>query len=114
MHKPSIRKVLADSCVGAVAVAGLLVGSVDYVLQASAIPLSRLITFFVTAAAILDIPYFYRSEADHLMWMSSLMILHFAALSLALAWLLSQWIYGAGPIRSLTECRERFMRRQHA
>src|SRR5229473_1227188 len=58
---PSLRKILADSHVSAVAIAVLLFRSLDYAFWALWGPLSPAANFLFKAVAIFDIPYFPRT-----------------------------------------------------
>lgn len=113
--KPSLREVLFRSHVAAVAIAVLLLWGIDAGLRAIWQPLYRVITFLFTAVAILDIPYYSSSLSEKwLLWIPALFNLFFAFLNLAAAWLLSQWVYGVGPFRSLRECAASLKRRNSA
>ena len=109
--KTSLRDVLAQSQVAAIAIAVLLLWGIDALLRALWEPLYRVITFLFTAVAIRDIPYYSFSRADWLLWILALFNLLFAFLSLAAAWLLSQWVHGVGPFRSLRQCVASLKRR---
>ena len=101
--KISLRQILADSHVAAVAIALLLLWSLDGLVDALWVPLSRAIEFLVTAVAILDVPYFSRilTTADRLNLLVVGGYLYSALASFFAAWVLSHWVYGAGPLRSL-------------
>jgi len=105
--KPSLREILADYHVSAVAIAVLLYWSLYWGLSALWSPLARAASFLFTAIAILDIPY------DSFMLTTTLAFLFDAFVCLAAAWLLSRWVYGAGPLRSLSECRTKLTWRNH-
>jgi hypothetical protein len=96
--KPSVRKILADSHVAAVAISVFLLRSLNSV--------------FATVV-VLDVPYFSRSLGypDTLITMAS--YLFDALISFTAAWLLSRWVYGVGPFRSLTRYRSTLTRRNH-
>jgi len=106
----SLRRVLADSHVAAVAVAILLIWSLDYFFQALWWPLFRVASYLLTAIAILDVPYFSLNRPQLLV---DLLNLSSAFINFTAAWLLSRWVYGQGPFRSLSNCRIRFFRRNH-
>lgn len=63
----SLCKVMAKSHVAAVAVAVLLLWSMDLAFRALWEPLSRIAEFLFTAIAILDIPYISHGMADRAM-----------------------------------------------
>jgi hypothetical protein len=114
--KFSLREVLAQSYVAAVAIAVLLLWTLDNVFRALWGPVYRVGTFVYTAVAILRIPYFNPrlDWADRTMLMMTLLYLSGAAVYLLAAWLLSRWVYGMGPLRSLRECRAGFTGRHDA
>jgi len=101
--KISLRQILADSHVAAVAIAFLLLWSLDGLFGALWLPLSRIIDILVAAVAILDVPYFSRilTTADRLNLIVVGGYLYLASASFFAAWALSHWVYGAGPLRSL-------------
>ena len=105
--KPSLREILADSHIPAVAIAVLLVWSLDSVFRALWDPVSRAATFLFTAVAILDVPYYSHTltGADRLALITTFAYLFSAFINLAAAWLLSHWAYGVGPIKSLSKYR---------
>lgn len=113
--KPSLREILADSHISAVAIAVLLVWSLDAVFRALWGPLSRAASFLFTAVAILDIPYFSRTPtlADRAMLITTFSYLFSAFINIAAAWVLSRWVYGVGPLRSLSKYRTKLPRRNH-
>lgn len=114
--KTSLRQILADSHVSAVAIAVLLIWSFDSVFEALWGPILNAAGFLFNVVAILGLPYipptFGFSQRFVLL---SIGIFLFNALScLAAAWLLSRWVYGTGPFGSLKSYRERLVRRSHA
>jgi hypothetical protein len=114
--KLSFRRVLADSHVAAVAIALLLLWSLDAVFSALWPPLFRALQFAFTAIAILDIPYFSRTftVADWSMLTIGLAYLYSSVVSLSVAWLLSKCIYGTGPLRALARYRSRLVGSKNA
>lgn len=112
----SLRQVLADSHVAAVTVAVLLLWSLDGAFRALWVPVSRAVEFLFTALAILDIPYFSRTltAVDRWRLISAFYFLYSPIVSFPAAWLLSRWVYGIGPIRSLVMCCSKLTRRKHA
>jgi len=112
----SLRRVLADSYVAAVAIAVLLLWSLDSAFRGLWDPVYRLGVFLLTAIAIRDIPYLppTPTAADHFMLISSSYFLYSAIASLSAAWLLSRWVYGTGPLCSLARCRSKLVVRNHA
>jgi hypothetical protein len=113
--KPSLRKILADSHVSAIAIAVLLFRSLDSAFWALLGPLSPAAIFLFKAVAILDIPYFSRTltVSDHLTLYVALSNLFNSFIYLAAAVLLSRYVYGMGPLRSLSKYRSRLARRNH-
>jgi hypothetical protein len=113
--KPSLHEILASSHIPAVAIAVLLLWSLDWGFQALWSPLLRAAGFVFTAVAILDIPYFSSTFtlSDRSMLTTTLSFLFNALISLAAAWLLSRWVYGMGPLRSLNKYRTRLAGRNH-
>jgi hypothetical protein len=114
--KRSVRQMLADSHVSAVAIAVLLIWSFDSVLDAFWNPFFTAVTFLVTAVAILGLPYIppRLSFSQRSMLIITCAYLINAICCLAAAWLLSHWVYGKGPLQSLKRYRERLARRSHA
>jgi hypothetical protein len=114
--KLSLRQVLADSHVCAVAIAVLLIWSFNSAVEALWEPFFGLVSYLITAIAILGLPYiptqFTFSQRG--MLIKSCFLLFNAFICLASAWLLSHWVYGEGPLRSLCNYRERFARGSHA
>jgi hypothetical protein len=113
--KPSLREILAESHVSAVAIAVLLYWSLYWGSIALWSPLARAVNFLFTAVAIFDIPYFSSTftSADRFELSITLTFLFNAFVCLAAAWLLSHWTYGTGPLRSLSKSGKRLARRNH-
>jgi hypothetical protein len=113
--KPSLREILADSHVSAVAIAVLLFRSLDYAFWALWDLLSRAAGFLFKAVAILDIPYFSRTitTADSFTLFITFSYLFNSLVCLAAAGLLSRWVYGVGPLLSLSKYGTRLARRDH-
>jgi hypothetical protein len=105
--KPSLRKILAESHVSAVAIAVLLFWSLDYAFWALWHPFS---------AAILVIPSFPHTLhiADPFSLFLTFSYLFNSLVCLAAAGNLSHWVYGMGPLRSLSKYRATLARRNHA
>jgi len=99
--RPSLRAVLANSGVSAVATAVLLFWSLDEGWRALSVPFLNLVNYLVMTVAILDIPYFSYTVADRIALYSALAYALNSAVCLAAAWLLSRWAHGAGPLASL-------------
>ena len=114
--KLRLRQALVDSHVAAAAITILLVWSVEWVCQALSEPIVRLGTFLATAVAIRGIPYIAPTPNfdDRLILLVTSIYLIQALTAVAAAWLLSRWVYGTGPIHSLSSYRGRLTRRSHA
>lgn len=114
--KPSLRQALVDSHVAAVAIALLLLWSLDAAFSALWPPVSRAMEFVFTGIAILDIPYFSRrfTALDRLMLISTLANLCSSVVSFSAAWVLSRWIYSTGPFDALMYVRSKLIRTDHA
>jgi hypothetical protein len=106
----SLRRILAETHVAAVAIAIFLIWSLDSFFQALWWPLFRAVSYLLTAIAILDVPYFSFNRSQLLI---ALLNLSNAFIDFAAAWLLSRWVYREGPFRSLSNFRVRFFRRNH-
>jgi hypothetical protein len=113
--KRSLREILRESNVALVAIAVLLVWSFDLLFWTLWAPLSRTATFLITGVPILGVPYSSPtfSSADRLTLVATFAYLLSAFCSLAAAWLLSRWVYGVGPLSSLTRYRASLARRNH-
>ena len=116
--KSTLREVLAGSHVAAVAIAILLVWSLNSAFEALGGSVLRALGFVITAIAILGTPYpspgFSPLQRMALANSSELLLLTYAAIDLAAAWLLARWIYRMGPVRSLNAYWTRLKGRSHA
>lgn len=101
--KSSLREILIESHVAAVAIAVLLFGALDCGFQGLCVPLGRVATYSFTAIAILDIPYLSPGATiqDRLMLATTAFLLVGMLANLGAAWLLARWVYGVGPINAL-------------
>jgi hypothetical protein len=106
----SLSQVLAESPISVVAISVLLLWTLDWGVRGLWTLIVPAADFVVTAIAIRGIPYGYTP----VIWTFTALYFISSFLSLAAAWLLSLWVYGAGPLRSLTEYRRRSHRRNHA
>ena len=113
--KLSFREALADSHVSAVAIALLLFRSLSWVVGAFSWPFLRLVDFLATAVAIRHVPFISPKldVADRYMLVNACFFFLNAAIALVAALILSRWVYGEGPLRSLRGYRERLARRSH-
>jgi hypothetical protein len=112
--KSRLRQVLADSHVAAIAVAVLLFAALNGICRGLWDPLYRFGGFVVTGIAIWDIPYIpsIPTAADRLMLLTVAHYLYSAFACILGALLLSRWVYGMGPLRSLNACRNELIRRR--
>jgi hypothetical protein len=111
--KPSLREVLADSHISAVAIAVLLLWSLDAGFRALLGPLSRVGSLLFTGVAIMGIPYLSFDITDRLNLITAFSYAFGGIISLTAAWLLSRWVYGVGPLRCLSAYRTKRARRNH-
>jgi len=111
--KPSLRKILADSHIAAIAIAVLLFWMLSSAFRAPWDPLSRAADFLFTAVAIGGVPYIPSKLdfADRLMLFTTVTYFFTALISFGVAWLLSRWVYRVGPFRSLSNYRTQLVRR---
>jgi hypothetical protein len=108
--RPTFRGVLADSHIAAVSIAVLLLRTLESGVKALQGPLFRCVDFLVTAVAIRGLPY----GSGRFTLIDSVLPLGYltdAITTFIAAWLLSRWVHGVGPFRSLSKCRTRFTRR---
>lgn len=113
--KPSLREILAESHVAAVTIVALLFWSLDWGFRGLWDPFLRVADFVITAVAILGIPYFSKTltVVDRLLLIETFYYLFSAFACVAAAWLLSRWVYGVGPLRSLSKYYSRLIGRAH-
>ena len=113
--KRRVRNVLADSHIAAITIAVLLLWSVDWVFQAIWGPFARLAEYLITAVAIMGIPFAGPIHgADGIMLFVTTSYLFSASVSFTAAWLLARWVYGEGPIRSLSRYNPTILRKSDA
>jgi hypothetical protein len=98
------QQILAESHIAAITIAVLLLWCLNGAFQALWAPVARVVGFVFTAVAILDVPYFSPTLtlADRFTLVSASAYLYGAIINFSAAWLLSRWVFGAGPVRSLT------------
>jgi hypothetical protein len=113
--KPSLRAVLAETHVADLAIAWLVLRALESAFWVVWPPIGRATGFVFMAIAIMDVPY-HSSTLDlvgrvELLEMSRSLISALAAA--ASAWVLSRWMYGVGPIRSLSMSCKRLRRSSH-
>lgn len=114
--KSSLREVLADSQISAVAVAVLLLWSLDAAFRGLSTPFAFTVGYLFDAITSLGLPDFYSTRliASRFVMVPTLSYLFSASVSLAAAWLLSRCVYGAGSFRSLRNYRSTSARRSNA
>jgi hypothetical protein len=110
----SLRKVLEDSHIGAVACLVLLVWSLDAACRGLWDPFYRASIYVATAIAIWDIPYSGITVLDKVAFISALEGLLCALAYFGAAWVISRWLFGTGPVHSLRTYRSRWSGRGHA
>jgi hypothetical protein len=109
--KPALREIVGSSYIAAVAIAVLLLWTIESVARAVGPLLVFVVDFFSRALAIRGIPTY--SEGYWLILVFTLGYFLNAVFSLIAAWILSRWVYKASPFSSLSQCRARFERRNH-
>ena len=113
--KPSLRQLLVESHVAAVAIVMLLIGSVIWVLQLLLwLPASDAIGdwYNYAAADFADPAYFFRHFG--LSFQSIIPLLPLVISYVIAAWILSHLVYGVGPFRVLIGLREKLTRNRDA
>ena len=97
--KPSLRKILRDSHIAAVAIAVLLMWSLEWIWYAVHGPFWRIADFVFNLIAILGLPFGsgHFTFTDRLILVSTLSYCFYAITAIAAAWLLSRWAYGMSP-----------------
>jgi hypothetical protein len=113
--KRSLREVLGDSRVAAVAIAVFLLWGFDAAFRGLWEPVYRLGVFLFTAIAIWGVPYHSSTLtiADRLNLIVTFYLLYSAIFCFAAAWGLSRWVYGQGPFRSLVVSSQELMGRKY-
>lgn len=111
--RTSLRQVLVDSHISAVAIAVLLLWALSSASRVLWEPLSRVADFLLTGVAIGGVPYIPSKldSADRLMLFTTLTYFFTALIGFGAAWLLSHWVYRVGPFRSLSKYRTQLVRR---
>jgi hypothetical protein len=114
--KPSVRQVLADTHIAAIAIAILLLSTIKPVFRALELPLERLTDFVATAIAIRGAPsnFLLSTSSDRIVFGSTAIVIVAAGAEVVIAWFLSRWVYGEGPLRSLRKYRGRLPWRRNA
>lgn len=112
---PSLRRALAESYVADVAIAWLVLRSLQSAFWVVWLPIERIAGFLITAIAILDVPYHSRTldVVDRMQLIEISGNLISALTTAGCAWTLSRWMYGTGPIRSLSISCNKLRRSSH-
>jgi len=112
----SLRKVLADSHIAAITIAVLLTWSLQWILSALWSPFVLAADIVIDAIGILGIPFGvgHFSFADRLTLIASLSYCLYALTAVAASWLISNWVYGMTPFRTLRAYHAKFARRDDA
>ena len=109
----SFRQILTESRIPAVTIAVLIVWALDSGVRALKAPLFGIIDFVINVAAIGGTPYgsgrFFWGP-----WIRPLSYAFTAIFYLGAAWILSRWVFGIRPFRSLRECCAKLVRRNYA
>lgn len=114
--KPSLRAILAESYVAAVAVAVLLVLSFEasFIFLWYLLKLLLIVAeFLATAVAIFGLPSGYGRQADWPWLLVSFAFLFDALVKFGAAWILSRYVYGLNPFSALGKCCFDLVRRAH-
>jgi hypothetical protein len=113
--RPTLREILAESHISAVAIALLLLWSIISAFRTLLGPSLQVAEYLFTAAAIRDIPFAGPFNfADRVMLFVRIEYLFNAFANFSAAWLLARWVYGEGPLRCLSRYRARVSRRSDA
>lgn len=109
---PRLRNILAESHISAIAIAVLLLWSISSAFLALGRPFMAVVDYVVIAVAILGIPFSGPiTLADKVMLFITGQYLLSASISFAGACVLSRWVYGMGPLRSLSGLRSAMLRK---
>jgi hypothetical protein len=90
----ALREILADSHIAAVSIAVLLLWALTSFFQG--------LDFLLRLHTYGEMPYFSYSVGDRGALAATLFDLISTAVDVGAAWLVSQWVYGVGPLRSLS------------
>ena len=110
--KRSLKEILAQSHVASVAIAVLLFWFINNIFLAVWTLIVPALSFLATAIAILGIPFVSWSYTRYTVFLASFCLCS-AIIDFLAAWLVSRWIYDAGPIRSLILCCDKLIGRNH-
>jgi len=110
--RPSIRKILGDSHVAAVAVGVLIFLSVRWIAEVLPMPVADAVVFLASAVAVRGMPSESGASSRFILATDCLILLS-ALVNLAAAWLLSRWVYGEGPLQVQGSYPARFRGRRN-
>jgi len=105
-----LRDCLIRSHVASVTIAVLLLWAIHSAFRAIWPPVSRIGGLLFTAVAILDIPYLPMSVMGRSMLLISANYMYVALVTFAAAVVISRWVYGLGPFRSLSAYQGKIVR----
>ena len=110
--KHRLRDTLAESHISAIAISVLLLWSLSSAFLALGRPFVAFADYVVTAVAIVGIPSSGPiTLADKVMLFITGQYLLNASISFAAACVLSRWVHGTGPFRSLSHFRNAILRK---
>lgn len=112
--KPSLRDVLRSSHVATATIVILFITAIECTWEFLSIPVSRAALFLFNTVAILDIPYHAFSITDRIDIAVGLVYAAAALANIFAAWILSCWVFGMGPLRSLGGSLYKLRRRDRA
>lgn len=112
--KPRLRDILAHSHVAAVTIVVLLLSSFGSIVRGISKPLPEAADYIATAVAIMGPPTRGFTAMDRIILITAAAYLIDGCVALAAAWLLSRWVYGVGPFRSLGMCGTTITRKDDA
>jgi hypothetical protein len=108
-----LRDCLSRSHVASVTIAVLLLWALHNAFLAVWPVLSNAGEFLFTAIAILDIPYFSFTAMNGWMLLLSANNLYTSVVAFAAASIISRWVYGVGPLRTLSAYGGKLHGRRH-
>src|SRR6185312_8761220 len=107
-----LRDCLVRSHVASLTIAVLLLWALHSAFMAVWPLLSDGGEFLFTAIAIRDVPYFSGTAMDKLMLLKSANYLYAAVVASVAAVIISRWVYGVGPFRTLSAYRGKLRHRR--
>ncbi len=107
----SLRDVLAESHIAAVAIAILVFWALVAAIRGILPLIVHAVAYLFTAVAILDVPSFSVGLYERILVLKMCYGLFGASVTFAVAWLLSIWTYRVAPFQALSNCRSGLLRR---